>query len=373
MSSQKKILITFLGNINYDTRCKNLYDTFLVNGFDVEFIGFDWLTKDFKKSSGKVSIHKLKKGFLSITFYLKFISLLKLKLLSTKASIIFAEDIYTLPFVVILGKLKGSKIYYDSRELFGYLAGLKEKKFKQSIWKWIERFFITKADQIIVTGSMDGEFLRKEYGVKNIILLRNLPRFYKSSVKTDIHSNLRIDKSKKIILYQGVLLKGRGIEKVFVVLKDLPDIVFVIAGSGEYEEYYKNLAVQLGLVDQVYFIGKFTQEDLPKITASAYIGVSLIENLSVSYYYALPNKLFEYIMAEIPVIASNLPQMKEVIEKYDVGFTVDFGNNDKLLSAIKKLTDDSALYENKKQNCKTASQELNWENEVTKLLQILVQ
>ena len=368
MSSKKKVLITFLGNINYDTRCKNLYDTLSTNNFDVEFIGFDWMTNGFVETQGDISIFKLKKGFLSLSFYLKFIWHLKLKLFSTKATIIFAEDIYTLPFAVIFGKLKRAKIYYDSRELFGYLAGLKEKKIKQLFWKLTEKIFIKKADYVMVTGPMDGEFLIKEYGINNLILLRNLPRYYKPELKLDLHSHLQIHKSKKIILYQGVLLKGRGIEKVYSVLSELSDHVFVIAGSGEYEEHYQNLAEQMNLIDQVFFLGKLTQEDLPQVTASVDIGVSLIENLSVSYYYALPNKLFEYIMAEVPVITSNLPQMKEIVEKYDVGFAVDINNKAELIDALKKLAEDSRFYENKKQNCHIASQELNWEKEVTNLL-----
>ena len=102
--NNKKVLITFLGNLNYDTRCKNLFDTLSTSSFEVEFIGFDWLTKNFVEINDKISIFKLKKGFLSISFYLKFIWHLKLKLLTTKASTLFAEDIYTLPFVVIFGK-----------------------------------------------------------------------------------------------------------------------------------------------------------------------------------------------------------------------------------------------------------------------------
>ena len=371
MNSKKKVLITFLGNINYDTRCKNLFDTLSANNFEVEFIGFDWLTKGFTEIQGKASIYKLKKGFLSISFYLKFIWQLKLKLLSTRASIIFAEDIYTLPLIVLFGKLKRAKIYYDSRELFGYLAGLKDKKFKQSFWKWIEKFFIRKADHVLVTGSMDADFLKKEYDLKNILLLRNLPRYYKPEKKIDLHSRLQVVKSKKIILYQGILLKGRGIEKVFDVLKELPDHIFIIAGGGEFEDYYKSLSEEMKLIDQVYFLGKLTQNDLPKVTASVDVGVSLIENLSKSYYYALPNKLFEYIMAEVPVVVSNLPQMKQIIEKYDVGFAVDIDNRNELITAIKKLTKDKSLYESKKQNCHIASQELNWEKEVTSLLQTL--
>ena len=370
MSSNKKVLITFLGNIDYDTRCKNLYDTFSSNKFEVEFLGFDWLTKDFIEKDGDITIKKLKKGFLSLSFYFNFIWHLKLRLLTTKASIIFAEDIYTLPFAIIFGKLKRAKIFYDSRELFGYLAGLKNKKFKQLFWKLIEKLFIKQADYVMVTGSMDGEFLKKEYGINNLILLRNLPRYYKPTTKVDLHSQLQIDKSKKIILYQGVLLKGRGIEKVFSVLKDLPVCVFVIAGGGEFDKYYQTLAEQMDVNDQVFFIGKFTQEDLPKLTASADIGVALIENISTSYYYALPNKLFEYIMAEVPVIVSNLPQMKDVVEKYDVGYAVEFDNSDELVSAIKKLMD-NRLHDSKKQNCHIASQELNWEKEVTNLLKTL--
>jgi glycosyltransferase involved in cell wall biosynthesis len=371
MSSNKKVLITFLGNINYDTRCKNLYDTLSANNYDVEFLGFDWLTEGFTETRGNISIIKLKKEFFSIPFYLKFIWHIKVKLITSKASIILAEDIYTLPFAVIFGKLKRAKIYYDSRELFGYLAGLKDKKIKQSFWKWTEKLFIKQADFVMVTGPMDGEFLKNEYGIKNLILLRNLPRYYKPELKLDLHSHLQIDKSKKIILYQGVLLKGRGIEKIFSVLNELPDCVFVIAGGGEFEQHYRKLSEEMKVSDKVFFLGKLTQEDLPKITASVDIGVSLIENLSISYYHALPNKLFEYIMADVPVIVSNLPQMKKIVDKYDVGYAVDFDSNDELISAIKKLTEDENLFDSKKQNCRIASQKLNWEKEVTNLLKTI--
>jgi glycosyltransferase involved in cell wall biosynthesis len=372
MRSKKKVLITFLGNINYDTRCKNLYDTFCTNNFDIEFLGFDWLTVSFTETFGNISIIKLRKGFLSILFYLKFIWHVKIKLIATNAEIIFAEDIYTLPFAVIFGKLKRAKVYYDSRELFGYLAGLKDKKFKQAFWKWIENLFIKRADHVIVTGQMDAEFLKKEYKLKNIVLLRNLPRYFKPSQITDLHSLFRIGKTKKIILYQGVLLKGRGIEKIFSVLKELPEHVFVIVGGGEFAEYYHNLAKEMKINEQVIFLGKLTQDDLPKITASADIGVSLIENLSTSYFYALPNKLFEYIMAEVPVIVSNLPQMKEIVQKYNVGFAIDADNQAELVSALRKLSDDTSLRESIKQNCHIASQELNWEKEVSTLLKTLV-
>lgn len=372
MSSQKKVLITFLGNIYYDTRCKNLYDSLSVNGFDVSFLGFDWLTQDFKETLGSISVYKLKKGLLSLSFYLKFIWHLILSLMKSPASIFFAEDIYTLPLVVIFAKLKRAKVYYDSRELFGHIAGLKDKKFKQSFWRGVEKFFIKKADHVIVTGRMDEDYLTQEYNLKNTLLIRNLPRYYKSPMHFDLHSNLQIVKGKKIILYQGLILKGRGIELIYNVLKALPDYVFIIIGGGDFVSYYKELAARMDLVDQVYFLGKLTQEELPKVTSAADVGAALIENLSISYYYALPNKLFEYIMAEVPVLVSNLPQMKEIVNKYDVGFAINPEKKEEIISALKKISTDSELREKFKQNCKKASEELNWEKEITNLLQVML-
>jgi glycosyltransferase involved in cell wall biosynthesis len=371
MSSQKKVLITFLGNIHYDTRCKNLFDSLSVNGYDVSFLGFDWITKDFKETSGNISIFKLRKGFLSLSFYFKFFWHLKLNLMKSRAGIFFAEDIYTLPFVIIFAKLKRAKVYYDSRELFGHLAGLKDKKFKQTFWRIIEKLFIKKADGVIVTGKMDEKFIREKYNITNTIVLRNLPRYYKSPMHADLHSKLQIDSNKKIILYQGIILKGRGIELIYNVLKELPGYVFVIVGGGDFEKYYKALAAKMDLIDQVYFLGKLTQEDLPKVTAAAHVGTALIKNLSLSYYYALPNKLFEYIMAEVPVLVSALPQMKEIVDKYNVGFSVNPDNKEELISVLNKLALESELHNQFKQNCSKASEELNWEKEVTTLLQTL--
>jgi glycosyltransferase involved in cell wall biosynthesis len=76
-------------------------------------------------------------------------------------------------------------------------------------------------------------------------------------------------------------------------------------------------------------------------------------------------------MAEVPVVVSNLPQMKEIVEKYDIGYSVEFDDDSEIISTLKKLTEDSRLYESKKQNCQIASQELNWEKEVTTLLKTI--
>ena len=145
----------------------------------------------------------------------------------------------------------------------------------------------------------------------------------------------------------------------------------VILGSGEFEEYYKDLADKMNLHSQVFFLGKVSQSKLLNYTASADVGLSLIENISLSYNYALPNKLFEYIMAEIPVIVSKLPQMMEIVMDYNVGEVVDLDYQEELIGTINLLIENEKLYSNYKTSCESASKELNWENEIDTLFNVL--
>lgn len=368
MADKKKVLITFLGNIDYDTRCYNLFNTLSNEGYDVDFVGFDWLTENFSTVKGKKTVYKLSKKPISIFFYLKFYFLLKLKIFTTKFDIIFAEDLYCLPVCVILGKIKGAKVIYDCRELFGFLAGLKNKKLVQKFWSFVERLFITKADLVLTTGEMDSEFIRTQYKIKNDLVIRNLPLYKKSKSPVDYHSLLNLDSSKKILLYQGVVLHGRGLKMVFEFLQTTDEFILVVIGGGEMLDYYKSLSEKMDLSAKVFFIGKIPQEKLIDYTAGAFVGLSLIENVSLSYYYALPNKLFEYIMAEIPVIVTDLPQMKKITDDYKVGFAIHENDTVALGDALNKLKDDEELYHQLKSNCKIASETLNWENEIKQLL-----
>ena len=371
MTTQKNVTISFLGNIDYDTRCLNLFNSLKQKGYVVNWIGFDWLTENFSTQKGEKTIYKLHKGFLSLTYYFNFIYKLKWNLFRSKASLFFAEDIYTLPFVVIFARMKKAEVFYDSRELFSQLAGLKNSRLIQLLLGWIEKTFIKRVDFVIVTGKMDEDYIKDKYGLVNTIVLRNLPIYSKPEKVINLREKLFIRADKKILIYQGVILHGRGLQNIFNVIKKLPNCVLVILGSGEYEEYYKDIADKMDLHSQVFFMGKVNQSDLLNYTAAADVGLSIIENLSLSYHYALPNKLFEYLMAEIPVIVSKLPQMVEIVMQYNVGEVVDLENQDELINKINLLIGDKELYSNYKKNCISASKELNWDNEINSLFNVL--
>lgn len=371
MDFKKNVLVTFLGNFHYDSRVTNFYNSFSERGYTVKVISFDWLTENFKTEKGDISVYKLKKNSFSIYFYLKFSLILSYRLLFTKAELIFAEDVYTLPFVVLFAKLKKAKVCYDSREIYAHIAGLSKRKNVQAFWKWIEKSFIKCVNVILTTGELDSIFIEKEYNLKGTIVIRNLPLAKEISESFDFRDYFKLSKDKKILLYQGVILPGRGLSLIFDVMNYLKDCVLIILGDGEYREYYQTVVREKKLNDKVFFFGKIKQEELLKYTSGADIGLAIIENISLSYFYALPNKMFEYIYCGLPVIASNLPQMKAVIDGYQVGLTVNAENHEEIIDAINLLVNDEEQRNKFIANCRTASLELNWGNEIKKLFLFL--
>jgi len=367
----KSVCIAFLGNISFDTRTLNFYKSLKEKGYAVEVICFEWKGNKTAGLPPNVKIYTLNKKKSSIFFYAKFAYKLFINLLKSKAGVFFAEDIYTLPFVCIAAKFKNAKVIYDSRELFGFLAGLKSRRALQKMLASIEKRFIGLANNVIVTGDMDGEFLHEQYGIANLITIRNLPFLDTAIKKNDLHSLYGIDENKKILVYQGVILHGRGLRYVFNYLKTYDESVLVVFGDGEQKKFYEDLAVSLGIQKKVIFAGKVPQEELLAYSAGADIGLSLIENISLSYYFALPNKLFEYIMAGLPVIVSNLPQMKQVIANYKVGASVDIYKEEELNDSLHQIITNNDVLKEYRENCKKAALELNWNNEIKKLFDVL--
>jgi glycosyltransferase involved in cell wall biosynthesis len=182
---------------------------------------------------------------------------------------------------------------------------------------------------------------------------------------------LSIPIDEKILIYQGVLLEGRGIPFTIKIIENIPGVHFVIFGYGEFKSEFMKIADNSTAKDRIHFMGPFNHSELLSYTAGGDLGVSLIENISISYYYALPNKLFEYIMAGLPVISSDLPQMKNIIEKYEVGITLNPDNYDQSLQFLSAFLKDEKKLSKCAENTIPARQELNWQCEFKKLEAVL--
>lgn len=363
----KKITIGFLGNIYFDTRTFNLRKSLTDFGHEVSFVGYDWLSEGFKSiKEKKIRIRKLKKR-ISFYFYLYFFVSQFYSLIRLKTDIYFSADFYSLPASVIAAKLRRVKVYYDSREIYTELPALLNRSLLKKIFMMIEKFFIKRTDVVFTTGDMDSGYIEKLFNLNKTYVLRNLPLSNQEINPINYFDKYNIPTAAKIILYQGIIVPGRGIEKCFKTLQNQNDLFLIILGGGEYFEHYKSLSKSIGINERVIFVGKVPQGELINYTAGAFAGVSIINNISINNEYALPNKLFEYVMARIPVIASDLVQMKKIVNEYDIGETITGSDEGELLKVINKWSDDPALYKKLKENCKKAAMTLNWEKEFTNI------
>ncbi|MDS1003626.1 glycosyltransferase family 4 protein [Clostridium sporogenes] len=322
---------------------------------------------------------KLSKGKLSqVVKYIEFKKKCLQEAKKFNPDIVHCHDVYTLPIgKVIIKKLSNSKkikFIYDSHELWSQASNnLSMPNILVKLQNNIEKNIIKECDKVITVSNSIAEYLMKRCKLeKKPSIIRNIPYMKKDITNKSIfHEKFNIEKDKKIVLYQGAVGKGRGIENLIKSMKYTENnIVLVILGNGSMVKKYKEIANELRLEDKVYFHSAVDPKELMDYTSSANLGMSLIFNICLSYYYSLPNKMFEYIQGEIPVLCSNYPDMEEIIQKYEVGQTVEPNDVAEIAKAINEVLSKDDEYYQYKSNCKIAKDQLNWEKESNVLIQL---
>lgn len=231
--------------------------------------------------------------------------------------IVHCNDLNALPIGVLI-KIFGRNVavVYDCHEYETETNGLKgnEKRLK----KWLERALIKYVDRICtVSGSISKEYARL-YNIPAPSLVLNCP-VYRDQPKRDLfRENLNIRQDQTIFLYQGGLAKGRGVELILDAFSGLVSDknVLVFMGYGPLESLIKEKTLQ---EKAIYFHPAVNPKVLLNYTSSADYGISFIEDSCLSYRYCLPNKMFEYLMAGLPVLTSNLSEMKSLVESAGIG------------------------------------------------------
>ncbi len=249
---------------------------------------------------------------------------------------------------------------YDSHELFTEIPELTNKPFVKSIWLKLENSILPKLKNCYTVCDSIANFYNKKYKT-NFKIIRNLPL-----KKRILHSSFPFfTQNKKIILYQGVINIGRGLELIIETMTYLKNHLLIIIGDGDVLDDLKEIVLQKNLQEKVKFIDKIFPEELQKLTPLANIGISLEENLGLNYHFALPNKVFDYIQANVPILVSDLPEMKQLVIKYNVGEIVKNRNPKSLAKQINEM-----LKKNYSKELNRAKNQLIWELEKEKLLLI---
>ena len=355
----KKIIVSITNDISTDQRVEKVCNTLLNAGYEILLIGKqNENSKPLERnySTKRISVF-FKKGIL---FYVEFNLKLFFILLFTKKNMLLANDLDTLLPNYLVSLLQRKKIVYDSHELFPEIPELVNRPFAKKIWTVLEKTILPKLKNTYTVCNSIAAFYNDKYATdfKTII---NLPT-KKEIVKTTFPFNYT---DEKIILYQGAINVGRGLELMIETMSFLENCIFVIIGDGDIFESLKEKAITKNLTHKVYFLGRKNPKELHKITPLANLGISIEEDLGLNYRFALPNKIFDYIQANVPILVSDLPEMKSVVLNYKVGEIVTNRDPKKLAHQIENL-----LKKDFTITLEKAKKSLIWEHQEELLLSI---
>lgn len=285
---------------------------------------------------------------------------LMLAMLRYRPTIIHSHDVNTLPTAFLASKLARSLLVYDAHEISTSREGY--SNLRNMVGK-IEKALMPRAHGTITTTTARAKFFARAYKIQRPVVLQNRPRLTISKRTNRIRDELSLSETWPIVLYQGGLQQGRGLEKLVKTAVQVPDCYFVFIGGGRLTAQLKKMRDEYGLQDRVHFIPTLPLTVLPAYTASADIGVQPIENTCLNHYTTDSNKLFEYIIAGLPVIATDFPEIRKIVRDGEVGLLVPPGSENELAKAINILVENTALRQHYSHKAINSASALNWETQ----------
>ena len=351
-----KITFTVTNDLVYDQRMERICSSLHNAGYEVELIGRlrDYsknIEKPYKNTRIKLLFNQGK------LFYLEYNIRLFCILLFKKTDILCAIDLDTILPNFFVSKIRKKPLVYDSHEYFTEVIELTNRPRTQKIWVSIEQFIVPKLKYAYTVNQSIADIYFKKYKTP-FSVIRNAARL------DDIPE--KMIKQEPYLLYIGAVNEGRGLKEIILAMKEI-NMKLIICGEGDLYQDLQQLTIDLKLTHKIEFKGFIQPKKLKEITANAFLGYLLLEKESLSYYYSLANKFYDYIHAEIPQITSNFPEYQSLNEKYNIAKLINL-NVDEIISTTNNLISDQGEYQTLKKNTKKAKQSLNWNQEENKLI-----
>jgi len=304
-------------------------------------------------------------------FYFFFNVRLFFRLLFTKTDLLFANDLDTLQSNYLISKIKRIPLIYDSHELFCDVPELMGSPVKRKIWQGIEKRIVPKLKTCITVNESIAKIFEEKYGVKFHVIL-NIPEQL-PGVTPPSKEQLNLPADKKIILLQGAGINiDRGAEELIDAMAHIENAILLIIGGGDCWPILEEKVKQQKLYNKVRLIKKIPKKELMGYTRHADLGISIDKNTNRNYYNSLPNKIFDYIHAGVPILASRLPEIEKIVSHYKIGWFIDSHEPKHIAYTINKILLSPDLTQFKK-NTSIAAEELNWKLEKAKYLEIIKQ
>jgi glycosyltransferase involved in cell wall biosynthesis len=358
-----RVIFTVSNDLNYDQRMHRICGSLTKNGFDVVLVGralphsIPLIVKPFKQERLRCLFNK------GPLFYAEFnLRLCWYLLWKSHYDAVCSIDLDTVCAGLVATFFRGKKRVFDAHEYFSEVPELAGRPAVKWFWEKVAQFILPRYPVAYTVGPSLAKIFEAKYGVKYEVV-RNVPMLLSDEP-------LPTENNPKLILYQGALNQGRGLEVALEAMRQLDGVKLVVAGEGDLSHNLRMLAQKLELGEKVEFLGFVSPDELKKLTQQAWIGLNLLENKGLSYYYSLANKFFDSVQAGVPVLNMDFPEYRALNAEHETSILIPDLKVDLLVEAIGKLLNDKDLYNNLRENCMRARLEWNWQTEERNLLNI---
>ena len=288
------------------------------------------------------------------------------------ADVVHAHDLPQLRVGAKAKRRLGVPLIYDAHELYpeiGTLSAAQKKMLSRR-----ERRYVRGADAVITVNQYLAEEMRQRYGIplpEVILNATDWPTDLTADVRWDrFRERFGIPQHHQVVLFQGWMSRQRGLQPLVRAMSFLPPTLhLVFMGYGEGRDELVSIASEENLTDRVHFMDAVPQSELLAWTSSADLGVIPYQPVDLNNYYCSPNKLFEFIQAELPIVANDLPFLRDVVVGEGFGVVHKLEDPKDYAEAILKLCDKESL-ERCKLRLKERKSAYSWTAEEGKLLHI---
>ena len=371
MSGKSKHITVLVSNdLQHDQRLAKVCETLLGLGFRITLVG--------RMLPGSQSFHRpyetrrfhlpFRTGAL---FYMSLQLRLFFYLLFKRTDILLANDLDTLLPAFLIARLRKKELVYDSHEYFTEAEGLTNRPFPKRIWLAVEGFVFPKLKHVFTVNETIAGIYRALYHVP-VRVVRNIPLLQEPAQPAN-RTVLGLEEGTRVVLLQGAFIDpDRGGMELVQSMQWVDNAVLFVIGTGRDLEAMKQTVAQLQLESRVRFIPKLPYQELRAYTAIADVGVSLDKPLHLNYTYSLPNKVFDYIHAGVPLLVSDLPELRRLVETHNVGRIVSTVTPTAIAEALNAMFDSSER-DQWRNNALKARDVLNWQNESLVLREVYEQ
>lgn len=361
---KKRVILAVTNDLTGDQRVHKVAASLLKFGYDPVLIGRKLRESVPVSRNYRVKRFKLpfRKGPL---FYISYNIRLLLYLLFARADIFLANDLDTLPSVYLASLIRRKKMVYDSHEYFTEVPELVHRPRIKRIWEFLEARIFPRLEFVYTVNSSIAKIYERKYGV-NVGVIRNVPvARMPEPAAVSLPAGFA---DGPVIIYQGAVNAGRGLEEMIRAMPFMPRPRLLIVGDGDVRIQLEALVNRLDLGSRVFFAGRVPFDRLSWYTRQATMGISLEQDTGLNYRYALPNKLFDYMQAGIPVIASDLPEIRKIVEKVGFGLIIDRFDPDFLSQTIMSILGNPDLLQSWRSKALKSAPDFIWEEEEKELL-----